>query len=79
MTKEEWRKLPKRRGMKVYTAKFNAISRVRPCGMCEWTVESLYKDMATCRRTTGEDNIDRAAFPCEMLYTEEQAAPYMKK
>ena len=27
----------------------------------------------------GEDNIDRAAFPCEMLYTEEQAAYYVKK
>ena len=53
MAKEEWRRLPKRQGMKVYTAKFNAYSRVRPCGMCEWTVESLYKDMATCRRTTG--------------------------
>lgn len=38
MTKEEWRRFPKRRGMKVYTAN-----------------------------------------PCEMLYTEEQAAPYMKK
>lgn len=47
---------------------FNAFSKVRPCGMCEWTVESLYKDMATWR-TAGEDKIDRSTFPCEMLYT----------
>lgn len=60
MTKEEWRRLPKRRGMKVYTVKFN---RTRPRGACEWTVESLYKDMATCRRKSSTDNPEGRRLP----------------
>lgn len=60
MTKEEWRRLPKRRGMKVYTVKFN---RTRPRGACEWTVESLYKDMATCRRKPSTDSPEGRRLP----------------
>lgn len=57
--------------MRLYTAKFNTLSRVRPCGMCEWTVESLYKDMATCLGAMGGGMVVSAFF-CLLLVNRER-------
>lgn len=61
MSKEEWRKLRKEKGMK-----FNIPHSRKKDGRKEWTLESVFKDAGTFKRP-GKDAWEYGFFPCEMV------------